>query len=73
MQIKIRSTPIRLDNMLFYLSLYSNFSSSELIEGFTFGFKLQYEGPRFSSDWKNLGPASKLACEEGEKIRKELD
>lgn len=73
MQTKIGSTPIRLDNMLFYLSLYANFSSSELIEGFAFGFELQYEGPRFSSDCKNLVSASELALEVGEKIRKELD
>lgn len=73
MQTKTGSTPIRLDNTLFYLSLYENFSSSELIEGFTFGFKLQYEGPRFSSDCKILVSASELALEVGEKIRKEFD
>lgn len=73
MQTKTGSTAIRLDNMLIYLSLYENISSSELIDGFTFGFWLQYEGPRFSSDCKNLLSASELALEVEENIRKELD
>lgn len=59
--------------MLFYLLLYENFFLSELIEGFVFGFELQYEGLCFLLDCKNLVFVSEFVFEVGEKICKELD
>ncbi|KAK6171805.1 hypothetical protein SNE40_018232 [Patella caerulea] len=44
----------------------------ELLQGFMFGFKLHYQGPRLSTDCKNLISARENPSEIWEKIQKEI-
>ncbi|CAG2243366.1 unnamed protein product [Mytilus edulis] len=48
-------TPINIIELNTYLGDYANRVDAQLLlEGFTFGFRIQYEGPRISTTAKNL-------------------
>lgn len=68
------TTPIKLCNMHLYLSLYpKTLDASELRDGFKYGFKINYFGPRFSSTCDNLISTKQHPDEVRQKIYKEIE
>ena len=66
-------TPVKTNNLLLFLSGYDNSIVQYLATGFTMGFPLHYEGPRFSSTSNNLLSAMQNPTAVDAKILKELD
>lgn len=51
----IAHSPVNVLNLSKYLGHYPHrLAAFELLQGFTYGFKLGYQGPRVASDAKNL-------------------
>ncbi|XP_045196576.2 uncharacterized protein LOC123551595 isoform X1 [Mercenaria mercenaria] len=69
----LANTPINLAVLKVYLSLYPNKQlADELLEGFTNGFRLQYQGPRVPTSCQNLISVRKNPALAYEKVRKEV-
>ena len=66
-------TPIKINNLLSFLSGYDNSIVQYLATGFTMGFPLHYEGPHFSCHSNNLLPAIQNPTAVDAKLSKELD
>ena len=66
-------TPVKISNLLLFLSGYDNSIVHYLATGFTEGFPLHYEGPRFSCNSNNLISAMQNPTAVDAKISKELD
>ena len=66
-------TPVKTNNLLLFLSGYDNSIVQYLATGFTMGFPLHYEGPRFSCSSNNLLSAMQNPTAVDAKISKELD
>ena len=66
-------TPVKISNLLLFLSGYDNSIVHYLATGFTVGFPLHYEGPRFSCNSNNLISAMQNPTAVDAKISKELD
>lgn len=70
--VRTGSTPVKVDLMCPYLSVYPNKSiADELKNGFRFGFYLHYEGPRISTTCTNLVSVKDYPKVVKEKIDKE--
>lgn len=70
---KTGSTPVNVKSMCPYLAIYPNQSVAfELRNGFTYGFFLQYQGPRISTTCNNLVSVQDHPNEVKEKIDKEI-
>lgn len=70
---KTGSTPVNVKSMCPYLAIYPNQSVAfELRNGFTYGFFLQYQGPRISTTCNNLVSVHDHPNEVKEKIDKEI-
>lgn len=68
--VRIGSTPVKVETMCPYLSVYQNKSiANELKNGFRFGFYLHYEGPRISTNLVSVKDHPKVVKE---KIDKEI-
>ena len=65
-------TPVKIDRLLFFLSGYTHSIVEFLSAGFTEGFPLHFEGPRFSSHAPNLLSALQNPAAVDAKISKEL-
>ena len=66
-------TPVNQTVLDRYLSCYNNKNDAKILsEGFSSGFKLQYEGPRVSTDCKNLESLNMLENEAIEIVLKEV-
>lgn len=66
-------SPIIISNLRKYLACYPHKTDSKLLlDGFRFGFKLQYTGPRNSATANNLRSANEHCTEITEKILKEV-
>lgn len=66
-------TPVKVNNLLLFLSGYDNSIAEYLATGFTMGFPLHYEGPQFSCHSKNLLSAMQNPTAADAKLSKELD
>ncbi len=67
-------SPVKVQEMLPYLKEYPKKKSAKLLEeGFTFGFKLAYEGLRSQRDSQNLKSINNLKDKALEKINKEVN
>lgn len=65
-------TPVKVNNLLLFLSGYDNSIAEYLATGFTMGFPLHYEGPQFSCHSKNLLSAMQNPTAVDAKLSKEL-
>ena len=70
---QIAHTPIRLNTMLPYLNRYPSLHASELIQGFTNGFSLKFQGPPATYVARNHLSAYQHPQVMKAKIQKELD
>ena len=66
-------TPVKTNNLILFLSGYDNSIVQYLATGFTMGFPLHYEGPRFSGTSNNLLSAMLNPTAVDAKISEELD
>ena len=66
-------SPIKVGNVKKSLQRYPNPEfASDLIQGFQYGFKLQYSGPRLPIEFKSRGLVGEMALIAREKINKEV-
>ena len=66
-------TPVKLERMIPFLYTYDNQKdATTLINGFSHGFSLGYEGPRVAMSAKNLKSAYEHPVVVNEKIEKEV-
>jgi hypothetical protein len=64
-------SPIKVGNVKKSLQRYPNPElASDLIQGFQYGFKLQYSGPRLPIEFKSMGLVGEMALIAREKINK---
>lgn len=69
----IAHSPVNVLNLSKYLAHYPDqLAAFELLHGFTYGFKLGYQGPRVASDAKNLKSLYCLQREAMQAVNKEL-
>ena len=66
------STPIKVDNLQAYLDGYPPRGKQYLLDGFRFGFSIDYVGPRNNFSSKNLSSALDLPEGVNDKLAKEL-
>ena len=66
-------TPVKISNLLLFLSGYDNSIMQYLANGFMRGFPLHYEGTRFSCQSNNLLSAIQNPTAVDAKLAKELD
>ena len=65
-------TPVKVNNLLLFLSGYDNLIVEYFATGFTMGFPLHYKGPQFSCHSKNLLSAMQNPTAVDAKLSKEL-
>ena len=68
----LANTPIKFDVLKQKLQLYDCPDREYLIDGFSKGFPLHYDGPRLATESKNLKSALKLSSIVEHKINKEI-
>lgn len=72
--LRLADTPVKTDALLKVIKQYPNATDKVIIaNGFQFGFKVGYNGPRFPNNCKNLTSAYEHVKELGEKLEKELN
>ena len=67
------STPIKVDKLQLYLEGYPARSKQYLLDGFSFGFSIDYVGPRQNFSSKNLISAITYPTAVDAKLDKEID
>ena len=71
--LRLADTPVKTDALLKAIEQYPNATDKFIIaNGFQFGFKVGYDGPRFPNNCKNLTSAYEHVNELGEKLDQEL-
>ena len=66
-------TPINLENLKLELMDYDSAKATEILNGFTYGFPLNYTGVRVPTEAKNLKSARKHPDTVCQKIQSEVD
>lgn len=66
-------TPIRSKLLKYFLKGYDTAMADYLVAGFTYGFELHYEGPRYFRSSKNLLSALQNPVIVNKKLQKELE
>lgn len=70
---KLGYTPIKIQNLKPLLQNYSNKAiGTELLQGFQFGFRIGYKGPRLGGESKNLKSVLQFPEAAREKINSEV-
>lgn len=72
-QIKLAYSPINIPALQFWLNKYESPDANILLEGFKYGFKLNYTGPRKTRLSKNLKSIAEFPEIAQQKIQKEID
>lgn len=72
--MQLGRTPINISKLSEFLNLYPNRKHAQiLLDGFSNGFRVNYEGPRVSTECNNLISAKDHEFQLGEKIIKEVN
>lgn len=72
--LELGCSPVKVEILLKYLEFYTNRVDAEVLaEGFKYGFKIDYSGPRVAREHKNLKSAVEQETFLLEKIGKEID